>query len=91
MNKRLTSSPVGQTVVDTIAGQFCRSCLRQDEVALKTGVDDLDSDVLIGESDDQAVFGGVASERSRQYSVKKVRRDCIYYLFLAWVTRRLRA
>ena len=34
----------------------------EDKVTLDTSVDDLDDDLLVRETDDQAVLGGVAAE-----------------------------
>ena len=62
--RRLTSSPVGETVVDAVAGELARAGVGEDEVTLDARVDDLDDDLLVGEANDQAVLGGVAEGRS---------------------------
>ena len=47
-------------MVDAIAGELLRAGGGEDEVALKTGIDNLDDNLLVCEADNQAVFGGVA-------------------------------
>jgi hypothetical protein len=39
-----------------ISWQLLRSGGRQDKITLEAGVDDLDDDVFVGESNDQTVF-----------------------------------
>jgi hypothetical protein len=56
---RLTSCPVCQAVLDAVSGEFVGVSRGQDVVALDLGVDNLDDDVLVGESHDEAVLGGV--------------------------------
>lgn len=65
-------------------------CGTQDKVTLKTGVDNLNNDVLVGESHNQAVLRCVAAELLVRLD-SLVERVDTYYLFLAWVTSRLRA
>ena len=57
--KTHTGSPVGETVVDAVAGKLLRAGSGEDEVSLETGIDNLDDDLLVREADDQAVFGCV--------------------------------
>lgn len=53
------SGPVGKTVLDSVASELLGRSLGEDEVALDLGVDDLAGDVLVGETDNKAVLGGV--------------------------------
>lgn len=57
--KSLTSSPICETVVNTISWQFPRVSGGQNEVTDEAGVDNLHDDVLVREADDKAVFGCV--------------------------------
>jgi hypothetical protein len=47
-------------VVDAVAGKLSRTSSDEDKVTLKASVDDLGDDLLVGEADDEAVFGCVA-------------------------------
>lgn len=55
-----TSSPVCQTVFDTVSWKFCRAGRGKDEITLQAGVDDLNDDILVAEADDETVFGSIA-------------------------------
>ena len=77
-------------MVDPVTGKLLRAGLDQDEVALQASVDNLADDVLVGEADDQTVLRRVAKERFSNLS-RGVQSYDTYYLFLAWVIRRLRA
>ena len=59
ITRKLTSGPVGQTVLDTVAGELVCVGSGENKVTLELGVDNLGDDVLVGDADDQAVFGGV--------------------------------
>ena len=88
------SSPVGETVVDAIAGEFFRASGSEDEVSVQTGVDYLANNFLVGEADNKTVLGGITVEDrdGRIIELKGAYGGCwTYYLFLACVTRRLRA
>ena len=63
----LTSGPVSETVVDAVSWELFRASGDKDEVTLKTGVDNLADDLLVGESDDKTVLGGVARYLVRNY------------------------
>ena len=52
-------------MVDAVAGKLTRASVGQNEVTLDAGVDDLDDDLLVGETDNQAVLGGVAAKLIR--------------------------
>lgn len=56
----LTSTPVSQAVVDAISGKLLGACGDQDKVTHETSVDNLGDDLLVRESDDEAVFWRVA-------------------------------
>ena len=57
--KSHTGSPVGQTVVDAIAGELLRGRSAKNEIALEASVDNLNDDLLVGEADNKAVLGCV--------------------------------
>ena len=57
-----TGSPVGETVVDAVAGKLLRASSGEDEVSLETGVDNLDDDLLVREADNQAVLRRVTAK-----------------------------
>lgn len=61
---RRTSSPVGQTVVDTVAGELLGARSSKDKVALKAGVDNLDDNFTVREADHEAVLRRVATVMS---------------------------
>jgi len=88
------SSPVGETVVDAVAGEFFGASGSEDKVSLQTGVDYLANNFLVGEADNKTVLGSITVE-GRDDRFIELRDDyggCwTYYLFLACVTRRLRA
>ena len=50
--ENITSCPVCQTVVDAVSWELFRASGSEDKVTLQTCVDDLDDDVLVGETDD---------------------------------------
>jgi hypothetical protein len=56
---------------DTVVLQFTRCSLAEDKVSLDPRVDNLAGNVLVGEADDKAVFGGVTiNERDqRKFSI----------------------
>ena len=83
-----TGRPVGQTVINAVSWEFFRPCSSQYKVALQTCIDDLDDDVFVGETDNQTVFGCIAEMGLDE---KAQQQTNAYYLFLAWVTSRLRA
>ena len=56
---RQTSSVVGETELDAIAGELVGVGGSEDEVTDDLGVDDLADDVLVGEADDKTVLGSV--------------------------------
>jgi hypothetical protein len=47
-------------MVDTIARKLFRSGSAKNKVALKTGIDDLHNNFLVGKADNKAVFGCIA-------------------------------
>jgi hypothetical protein len=53
------SSPVGETIVDSVALEFVGIGGTEDFVAGKLGSDKLADDVSVGESNDEAVLGRV--------------------------------
>ena len=88
------SCPVGETVVDAVAGKFFGASRSEDKVSLQTGVDYLANNFLVGEADNKTVLGSITIE-DREDRFIELRYDyggcSTYYLFLACVTRRLRA
>ena len=62
MRRKLTSCPVGQTVLDAVARELGCTGLGEDKVTLKARIDDLGNDVAVGDADDQAVLGRVAED-----------------------------
>ena len=65
-----TGSPVGETVVDAVAWKLARVSLGENEIALNACVDDLDDDLLVRETDDQAVLGGVAKDSNSYFECR---------------------
>ncbi len=63
-SQRRTSSPVGETVVDAISWELLRAGGNEDEITLNACVDDLDDDLLVGETDNKAVFRSVATAKN---------------------------
>ena len=55
-------TPVGEAVVDAIAGELFGTSCSKDEVSLQTGVDYLANNFLVGETDNKTVFGSVTVE-----------------------------
>lgn len=55
----VSSGKVGKTNLDTEMGQLVGISRGENKVTLNLGVDDLADDVLVGETDDEAVLGGV--------------------------------
>lgn len=53
------SGPVGETVLDTVLVELVGRGVSDNVVTLDLGVDNLDNDLLVGESDDKSVLGGV--------------------------------
>lgn len=53
------SSPVGQTDLDTIAGQLVGVSSRDNNITLELGIDELADDVSVGDADNESVLGGV--------------------------------
>lgn len=45
---------------DPVLWELFRPSRSQDKVTLQTCIDDLNDDVLVGETDDEAVFGSIA-------------------------------
>jgi hypothetical protein len=58
--EKRTCSPVGEPVLDAVAGQLAGMSRDENEVTLEAGVHDLADDVLVGEADNQTVLGRVA-------------------------------
>jgi hypothetical protein len=56
----VSGTPVGQAVVDAVAGKLFRGCSRKNKVSLQACVHNLDDDLLIREPNDQTVLGGIA-------------------------------
>jgi len=54
--RRLTGSPVGEAVRDAVSRELVGVGRGEDDVALDLGIDDLGDDVLVCESDDEAVL-----------------------------------
>ena len=54
-----TGSPVGETVVDAVAGELLGCSSAKHEITLEAGIDDLDDDLLVREADDKSVLGRV--------------------------------
>lgn len=54
------SGPVGETVCDAVLGKLVGTGSGENKVTLETSVDDLADDVLVGETDNETVLGGVA-------------------------------
>ena len=63
-----TGSPVGETVVNAVAGKLLRAGSSEDEVSLEAGIDNLDDNLLVREADDQAVLRSVAEKTVRTRS-----------------------
>lgn len=55
----ISSSPVGQTNLDTISGELMRVGRGQDHITLNLGIHKLTDDVGVGAADDETVLGGV--------------------------------
>lgn len=55
----VSSSPVGETVLDAVARKLVGIGSAKGVIALDLGRDNLDNDVLVGEADHQAVLGAV--------------------------------
>jgi hypothetical protein len=53
------SSPVGQTTLDTESRELMSVSSSKNEITLEFGINDLTDDVLVGETDDHSVLGGV--------------------------------
>jgi hypothetical protein len=54
---KLTSSPVGQTMLDAILGKFMSIGGSKNNITLDLGVNDLGNDILVCESDNKTIFG----------------------------------
>jgi hypothetical protein len=55
----VSSSPVGQTDLNTISGELMGVGRGQDHITLDLGVDELADDVSVGNTDNKAILGGV--------------------------------
>lgn len=55
----VSSGPVGETVLDSVTGQLVGVSGSHDNISSDLGVDNLGNDVLVGESHNQSVLGGV--------------------------------
>lgn len=55
-----TGSPVGETMLNSVPRELARVCRDEDEVTLQARIDNLNGDVLVGETNDKAVLGRVA-------------------------------
>lgn len=55
-----TSSPVSETVLNSVPRELAGVGRDEDKVTLQARIDDLDSDILVGETNDKAVLGCVA-------------------------------
>lgn len=86
-----TSSPVCKTVLDAVSWQLSRAGRSENIIALDAGVDDLNDDVAVGKANDEAVLGCVTEKTILTPVLQDVLGIGTYYLFFAWVTRRLRA
>jgi hypothetical protein len=64
-------------------------CSSEHKVTLKARIDNLDNDVLVGETNDKAIFGCVA--KSVFQKPKSQVQVSTHYLFFACDTNRLRA
>lgn len=47
-------------MIDAVSWEFFGPSSSQDKVTLQTCIDDLDDNVLVGETDDEAVLGRIA-------------------------------
>lgn len=56
------SSPVGETVIDAVAGEFFGASGSKDKISLQTSVDYLANNLLVGEADNKTVLGGITVE-----------------------------
>jgi hypothetical protein len=55
----ISGSPVGQTTLNTESGKFVSIGSSKNEITLELSIDDLTDNVLVGESNDHSVLGGV--------------------------------
>jgi len=58
----LTGSPVSQPLFNTVSWQLSGASRGEDEVTLKAGIDDLNDNVLVGDTNDETVFRGIARQ-----------------------------
>ena len=77
-------------MVDAVTWELFRASGGENEVALDACVDDLDDDLLVGETDNQAVLGSVATKLFISTLLVEFTGNT-YYLFFAWVISLLRA
>ena len=80
---RVGSGPIGKTMVDTIARQFFRRGGDKNKITLKASVDDLDNDLLVGETDNEAVLWRIAWYNCQMGDLSLQDGKSTYYLFFA--------